>query len=643
MSGSAAAADRPPRGPSRRSSRRSSRLLALLAALLFAALPLIVERAAEPGAAWRHVPASAGASVDDEAMQPRTLPHRWREDCIDCAGLWYRLDLQLAEPPRETQAVFLPALADNAAAYLNGRLLGQGGRFADPVARLGARPLWLLAPAPLWQPGENRLYLLVKAGRPRAGLMPAPAIGPEAALEGARRLREALAVTLPQLLATAAAALALMMAVLARYRRGERADAGYRWLALAAALFAATGFVGLVIEPPLAALPWDLLLLLLPTALAAAVVGLAGHLRGLAQAAEAFAAGATRPRPAAGGRRLALVAAAAVAAAAALAPLEPSGAAVEFVQALLRGLLLLCGLALAQRGWSPGDARLLWPGAVLALGSAADLLRLPPLALGTAPWHEPLPLLPWALAALLGSAAWLLLARFVETLNAAELLNVDLEALVQDRTAALQAQFERVRELERREAIARERERLMRDMHDGVGGHLVSMLAMIEADRRRPGELAVVVRDALDDMRLMIDSLEPVDDDLNAVLAMFHDRLAPRLRGAGVALHWDVELLPQVAGLTPARVLHLLRILQEGVTNALRHGRAPTLWLRAGADDRGAVTITLRDDGSGFDPAAAQGGRGLKNMRRRAQEAGLDLALVSAAGEGTTLTLRVGA
>ncbi|MBX3638760.1 MAG: hypothetical protein KF683_25585, partial [Rubrivivax sp.] len=533
----------------------SSRLLALLAALLFVALPLLVERAAQPGAAWRHVAVSVGASVDDEAMQPRALPQRWRDDCLACASVWYRLDLVLAEPPRETQAVYLPALGDNAAAYLNGRLLGQGGRFADPVARLGARPLWLLAPASLWQPGENRLYLLVKAERPRAGLMPAPAIGPEAALEGAWRLREGLAVTLPQLLASAAAALALMMAVLAWYRRGDRADLGYRWLALAAGLFAATGYAGLVVEPPLAAVPWDLLLLLLPAALAGAVVGLTWHLRGPAQATEAGGSDATRPPPAAGGGRFALVLAGAVAAAAALAPLESSGAAIEFVQALLRGLLLLCGLALAQRGWRPGDVRLLWPGAVLALGSAADLLRLPPLALGTAPWHEPLPLLPWALAALLGSTAWLLLARFVETLNAAELLNVDLEALVHERTAALQAQFERVRELERREAIASERERLMRDMHDGVGGHLVSMLAMIEADRRRPGDLAVVVRDALDDMRLMIDSLEPVDDDLNAVLAMFHDRLAPRLR-EGLAV-----TLPQLLASAAAALALMMVVL----------------------------------------------------------------------------------
>ena len=622
---------------------RWSPWLVTLAALLFVALPLLVERAAEPAPEWRRVAAGYGSNVDDEAMRPRTLPHRWRDDCAECSSVWYRLDLLLAEPPRETQVVYLPAVGDNAAVYLNGRLLGQGGRFADPVARLGARPLLVRAPASLWQPGENRLYLLVKAERPRAGHMPAPAIGPEGALEGAWRLREALAVTLPQLLATAAAALALMMAVLAWYRRGDRADTGYRWLAMTAASFAAAGFVGLVVEPPLAAMRWDMLVLLLAAVLALAVAALVRHLRNTVPEAAAVAAAdgadAQPATAAAGGRRLAAPAAALVlAAAAVLAPLEASGAGIELVQVLLRGVLVLVGLALAHRGWRRADARLLWPGAVLTMAAAADLLRLPPATLPAAPWHEALPLLPWALAALLGGAAWRLLARFVDTLNAAELLNVDLEALVQERTAELQAQFQRVRELERREAIATERERLMRDMHDGVGGHLVSMLAMIEADRRRPGELADVVREALDDMRLMIDSLEPVDDDLNAVLAIFRDRLAPRLRASGVTLHWDVELLPPLAALTPARVLHLLRILQEAVTNALRHGQAGTLWIGAAASG-GEVHIVVRDDGSGFDPGEAFGGRGLKNMRRRAAECEVALDIASQPGAGTSVTL----
>ena len=509
-------------------------------------------------------------------------------------------------------------MAHNAAVYLNGRLLAQGGRFADPAARLGPRPLWAEAPPALWSAGDNRLYVLVKADRPRAGAMPAPALGPAEALRPVLAWRQALAEVLPQVSATAAAMLALIMGVLWHYRRQEE---GYGSLALASAAFAPASFAQLVVEPPWPDPAWDGLLAGLAIAAAAAVARLSWRL-----------AAPTRPRRALAWGEAAVLAAVG---AALVSAIEPSGRAGDAVDAAALTLLGATGLASLAAGWRRDDRALVVTGGMLALAAAQD---------GLAPWRDALaaadalPALPLALAVLLGVAAWTLLLRFVQTLNAVELLNIDLEGLVAERTRELQAQFERVRELERQQTVAAERERLMRDMHDGVGGHLVAMLAMIEADRRRPGELAVVVRDALDDMRLMIDSLEPVDADVNAVLAMFHDRLAPRLRSAGVALHWDVDLLPAVPGLTPARVLHVLRMLQEGVTNALRHGHAKTLWLSARAD-AAQVRITLRDDGSGFDPAAAVSGRGLKNLRRRADEVGAELGIDSAPGRGAVLTV----
>lgn len=626
--------------------RRAS-ALAALTLLALVVLPLLLEQAAAPAPPLRVTTAAAGDTVDDERLQATTLPHRWRDACRDCSTQWYRFDRPLAELPREAQAVYLPLVADNAAVYLNGRLLGQGGRFADPVARLGARPLWVQAPAALWQPGENRLYVLLKAERARFGRLPAPAIGAEGDLVGAWRLRHALAVTLPQVAATAAAMLALMMGVLAWYRRREP---GHVALALAAALFSADTFARLVVEPPMGGALWDAQLALLRLALAASVGALVWRLGGL------HGPGADHLAPARPGRLRAtvvgLAGGAAAVAAAAGAALEASGIGLEILESLVRLAFAIAGgllFARARRGGTRHGAALAATlGGVLAVAAIVDALRLPPLAVSDLAWWpvesaaagEALTIVPWALAALLGVAAWSLLVRFVETLNAAELLNVDLEALVRDRTAALQAQFERVRELERREAIAAERERLMRDMHDGVGGHLVSMLAMIEADRRRPGELAQVVREALDDMRLMVDSLEPVDDDLNAVLAMFHDRLAPRLRGAGVGLHWNVDLLPEVSGLTPARVLHLLRMLQEAVTNAMRHGHARTLWIEAASDDGGGVRIEVRDDGAGFDPQAVDGGRGLKNLARRALEIGAGLTIESSPGAGARVVVQ---
>jgi len=642
-----------PAAPARVPRRARALAMAALVVLALVGLPLLLEQAAAPAPQLRVAEAAAGETVDDERLHTTVLPHRWRDDCARCATRWYRIDRPLADLPREAQAVYLPLVADNAAVYLNGRLLGQGGRFADPVARLGARPLWVPAPAALWQPGENRLYVLLKAERARFGLMPAPAVGAESDLVGAWRLRHALAVTLPQVAATAAAMLALTMGVLAWYRRREP---GHLALALAAALFAADTFARLVVDPPLPGPAWDALLALLRLALAASVGMLAWRLAGLhGEGREGDAP--VRPGPGPrwlGAAALGLAGCAAAAAVATGAALEPSGGGIEAVEGLARLALAgaggLLGFRAGQGVQRPGAALALAMGAALAVAALADALRLPPLAVSGPAWGwmglsgpaaaEALPLVPWALTALLGTAAWWLLVRFVETLNAAELLNIDLEALVRERTAALEAQFERVRELERRETLAAERERLMRDMHDGVGGHLVSMLAMIEADRRRPAELAQVVREALDDMRLMVDSLEPVDDDLNAVLAMFHDRLVPRLRGAGVELHWNVELLPEVNGLTPARVLHLLRMLQEAVTNAMRHGRARTLWIEAAAGEGGGVRVEVRDDGAGFDLQAVEGGRGLKNLARRAREIGAELSISSGPGRGASVVVR---
>ncbi|GIK85951.1 MAG: sensor histidine kinase [Betaproteobacteria bacterium] len=595
--------------------RRWRRALLLPLIAVLAGLPWALDRLVAVPEPLRLSKALFAETIDDERARERALPHRWRSDCADCRTVWYRFDLALDDLPPQTQAVLVPAQADNVAVYLNGRLIGQGGRFADPVARLGPRPLLASAPAALWNPGDNRLYVLVKAGRPDHGFMPAPGLGPEAGLRRLAQWREFLALTLPQVFATAAAIVALTMGAIWFHRRR---DADYGVYALAALAWAVHVLFAMLVDTPWPAPVWDAWL-----ATTAAVA-----------AAAAWVMGARLSDR--GPRRVAALAAAAAGGAAAVAAFaEPTGVGADVVRALALAAFGLAGAQLAWRNRQRAVA-LSAAGAAVAAGAVHDLAVA---ARVLAP--DAVPALPLALPVLLGVAAWLLLLRFVETLNAVELLNIDLEALVRERTAALEAQFERVRELERERAIATERERLMRDMHDGVGGHLVSMLAMIEADDRRPAELATVVRDALDDMRLMIDSLEPVDDDLNAVLAMLRDRLAPRLRAARVDLHWDVPLLPAVPGLTPARVLHVLRMLQEAVTNAIRHGGARTLWIAAAATPD-AVRLVVRDDGAGFDPATVRGGRGLANLRRRAAEVDATLTIASAPAAGTTVSIVLG-
>ena len=75
----------------------------------------------------------------------------------------------------------------------------------------------------------------------------------------------------------------------------------------------------------------------------------------------------------------------------------------------------------------------------------------------------------------------------------------------------------------------------------------------------------------------MIDSLDDVEQDLVVALGLLRNRVQPQLDAAGIVLEWDVDELPALPGLGPARVLHVLRILQEVITNCIRHSGARVL------------------------------------------------------------------
>ena len=126
--------------------------------------------------------------------------------------------------------------------------------------------------------------------------------------------------------------------------------------------------------------------------------------------------------------------------------------------------------------------------------------------------------------------------------------------------------------LARAHAVDQERERLMRDMHDGVGSQLMTTLAAVERDELDSPAVAALLRDCIADLRLVIDSLEPEQRSLQLALANLRYRLEPQLQAAGIRLQWVV---PADAGTAsawpPGTVLQVLRIVQEGLVNAIRH------------------------------------------------------------------------
>jgi signal transduction histidine kinase len=228
---------------------------------------------------------------------------------------------------------------------------------------------------------------------------------------------------------------------------------------------------------------------------------------------------------------------------------------------------------------------------------------------------------PWLAPVVVVATSWLVVSQMTQEMAASERLTRELEARVREKHAELERNYERVRELERAQAVTAERERIMQDVHDGMGGQLVSTLALVESGRSTPAAVAEALRDALDDLRLVIESLGPTDDDLPTLLAIVRTRLEPRLTRYGLHFDWHVTELPAISRLGPERALHVLRIVQEAITNVVKHARAHTIsvttGMTAGPDGVPGVFVEVRDDGRGITRRNG-GGCGLTNMARRA-------------------------
>ncbi|HJV02620.1 MAG TPA: cache domain-containing protein [Burkholderiaceae bacterium] len=185
---------------------------------------------------------------------------------------------------------------------------------------------------------------------------------------------------------------------------------------------------------------------------------------------------------------------------------------------------------------------------------------------------------------------------------------------------------EQLRAFEREHAANEERLRIMQDLHDGVGSTLVSTLMLVQGGNADTAQTVAMLQECLDDMRLAIDTLSPGEPDLLPVLGNFRFRMEARFKGVGLPLRWHYHGLPDQLQIAPHDGLQVLRILQEALTNALRHARAQAVTVDLYFTPE-QFSAQIHDDGCGFDAEAASHGHGLGNMRLRAQRIGATLAI----------------
>jgi PAS domain S-box-containing protein len=205
-----------------------------------------------------------------------------------------------------------------------------------------------------------------------------------------------------------------------------------------------------------------------------------------------------------------------------------------------------------------------------------------------------------------------------------------------DLTALKRAEFET--------EYLRQKQRLVRDLHDGLGG-MSANIGMFAARATRESEpvararlLATIGQLAMEsglEVRELMSTLRVAERDWGALIHDLRRYAALVLDPVGIL--WEFTVTGEVpdAGLDSLAALSLARVFREAVTNANKHAHAQVVIIRLSFHAQ-CLRVEIQDDGVGFAPATVQPGQGLRNIRQRVAELGGLLQLES--GPGTRLS-----
>lgn len=201
----------------------------------------------------------------------------------------------------------------------------------------------------------------------------------------------------------------------------------------------------------------------------------------------------------------------------------------------------------------------------------------------------------------------------------------------------------------RQAAVIEERQRLARELHDAVSQQLFAIAMTTAAIKRmvtlhpeRAAQQIELVEEmaaaAQAEMRALLLHLRPAtlqDKSLREAVCELLEELNQK---QALAISWEIE---EVLDLPTGIEDHLFRILQEALSNTLRHARAKTIFVKL-FTLQGQVRLRIVDDGIGFDPEDEKlTSYGLVSMRERVNEVGGALDIYSAPGKGTQIEVRI--
>ena len=553
------------------------------------------------------------AAVPRPVELPDDSRHRDNRD----NGGWYRFAFVLERADADLWSLVIPVVRVNAEVFLNGVRIGDGGRLEPPVARNMRRPLIFTLPPRLLRDGANELAIRVLAGPDRISYLGPVHIGPATAMRAAYQTFYFIRITLVQIISVAVVLIGGMIGVLGFIRRRDRE---YFYFSLCTLIWALHSLSYFTVEIPIGDRLWDSFVFV-----SIGFFALLGGIVYVHRYLGLYLPAIERPALLGGGVM-------------AIVMLSLPGQWFYLFSyyiwhpfSQLAGSYGLLRMLHAARARGSIELHIIASsGAVLVGYAMHDLL----LVFGVLDWGRGY-IIQYSMPFVLILFCVMLMRRFVQSIDAVEQMKNDLERRVEERRIELESAYARLHESERKRLLAEERDRIMRDMHDGVGGQLVSAITLARDESADPAALGRTLENALQDLRLMIDSLDDNSRNLPALLGQFRQRVEPALRAQDIRLSWQVDAIDDLENFGARQALHVLRILQEFVTNSLRHGGASGIELRAGLEEA-RIMIEISDNGRGLDGSTP--GRGLRNMRERAAAIGAELELDSG-DYGTRLRL----
>jgi signal transduction histidine kinase len=223
--------------------------------------------------------------------------------------------------------------------------------------------------------------------------------------------------------------------------------------------------------------------------------------------------------------------------------------------------------------------------------------------------------------------------------------------------ASIAVRTARLHEAEEQWTIHVERDRIARELHDSLAqvlGVIHLQLRSLEARAKDEASLGIAdelsalaetADEAYSDVREAILGLRETVREDDGLEGSLREYLRKYSRQTGIVATLSCEGDTRRA-LSPRSEVQLLRVVQEALTNTRKHSKAHRVAVRIDCLGHG-TTLTIEDDGVGFDPATVvssmEGGFGMKSMRERVEQIGGSIDVLTAPNEGTTIVVRLAA